>query len=380
MSDIGLTDRVYLERVRQFYGHAIGNVTSALVGAVFIAIILHSAETSVDILSAWFSFVLLSTCIILIVQSRFRKSVLTPTNANRWVAARLISSGLIGLSYGVAPFLLPETVAIQFEMFLFIILATMVSIATTAFTMMPLHYFVLNSVTMIPLTIYLFGKPEFLHQVLLASAIFWQILVLSKALRVSKTSINAIFLNEQLSDEVEGHKKTKNELKHMATHDGLTGLPNRRLLMERLELIVQQANRYNRSIALMFLDLDDFKSINDTYGHNAGDVVLQEIAHRLEVQARESDIVARLGGDEFVAVYSDLKDKEQEPTTLAQRIIDALAEPVLLPNGEALLVGTSIGIATYPGDSSDTDDLIKAADRAMYIAKENGKNQFAFSG
>ena len=129
-----------------------------------------------------------------------------------------------------------------------------------------------------------------------------------------------------------------------------------------------------------FLDLDGFKTINDSYGHDAGDVVLREVADRLKRHARDTDTVARLGGDEFVLVYSELEDSDRETSLLAQRVLDSLEEPISLSASDAERITASIGIAIYPDDSADTNGLVKAADGAMYHVKAKGKNHFAYAG
>jgi diguanylate cyclase (GGDEF)-like protein/PAS domain S-box-containing protein len=183
----------------------------------------------------------------------------------------------------------------------------------------------------------------------------------------------------ELSEEVERRREAEEQLRHMATHDGLTGLPNRRLLMDRLDAILSRAHRYQKHAAIVFVDLDGFKAVNDTHGHDAGDALLKEVASRLQDQTRETDTVARMGGDEFVLAYTDMVDGRTEATLLAKRILNALAKPVALPNGKTGHVGGSIGIALFPDDAKDAEDLMKAADEAMYVVKAKGKNNFVFA-
>ncbi|HJP36071.1 MAG TPA: GGDEF domain-containing protein [Gammaproteobacteria bacterium] len=378
--NITLADRAYLERVRLFFGHGVENVISALLGGLLIALVMRSAGVPLAVTASWLGVIAGFSCLVVIIERRFANDVLTIGNANRWVATRTASGGFIGITYGAAPFLFPDSVAIYHEMFTFIILSAMVSISSTSYTLMPYYYLTLNCVTMVPLSIYLLRRPEAIHTLLLTTAILWQVLVLTKAWRVSKTSIAALSLNEQLREEIDEHMRTKEKLQRMATHDGLTGLPNRRLLMERLDVVVKQARRYKRTVAVMFLDLDGFKTINDSYGHDAGDVVLREVADRLKRHARDTDTVARLGGDEFVLVYSELEDSDRETSLLAQRVLDSLEEPISLSASDAERITASIGIAIYPDDSADTNGLVKAADGAMYHVKAKGKNHFAYAG
>ncbi|HEX8988291.1 MAG TPA: EAL domain-containing protein [Rhodocyclaceae bacterium] len=161
-------------------------------------------------------------------------------------------------------------------------------------------------------------------------------------------------------------------IEHQATHDNLTGLANRTLLHDRIAQSIAFARRSGRSVAVMLLDLDHFKHVNDAFGHSAGDDLLKEVANRLRACVRESDTVARLGGDEFVIVLSDLSDAD-DVDAIAQKITDALKEPVHVGQREAY-VGASIGISLYPRDGEHGETLLRNADIAMYRVKEHGRN------
>ncbi|MBE0612039.1 MAG: GGDEF domain-containing protein [Burkholderiales bacterium] len=165
-------------------------------------------------------------------------------------------------------------------------------------------------------------------------------------------------------------------VEYIAYHDSLTTLPNRSLFSKLLGHSISQAHRYKRQLAVLFLDLDHFKNINDTLGHEAGDQLLREVAARLKNCLRDSDTVARLGGDEFVVMLSEL-DVEKYAATVARKILAAVAGPFVLA-GQARSVTASIGISTYPQDGLDEQTLTKNADVAMYKAKEGGKNNFRF--
>ena len=164
----------------------------------------------------------------------------------------------------------------------------------------------------------------------------------------------------------------------MATHDILTGLPNRRLLMDRIDSAIHRAYRERQKVALLFIDLDGFKSINDNHGHDAGDVVLKVVAERLSGLTRETDTVARLGGDEFVVVYTDVKEKREVPA-LGKNILAALAAPVILSQEHEGMIGGSIGIALYPDNGNEGEAVLKAADDVMCAVKRQGKNSYLFA-
>ena len=171
-------------------------------------------------------------------------------------------------------------------------------------------------------------------------------------------------------------KQAEEDLRRMAHQDALTGLPNRRFFAEALEGAIARAARHGHRVALLVLDPDRFKLVNDTLGHAAGDQLLQEVARRLKARLRAEDLVARLGGDEFTVVMEELSDDE-DAAHLAGKLIEALAEPVVL-EGREVAPSVSIGIALYPDDAQTVADLGRAADAAMYRAKERGRHTFEF--
>jgi diguanylate cyclase (GGDEF)-like protein len=175
------------------------------------------------------------------------------------------------------------------------------------------------------------------------------------------------------ADEMVAHAA---RIEHLAYHDGLTTLPNRRLFSTLLERSITQARRYGRKLAVLFLDLDRFKNINDTLGHEAGDQLLTEVSTRLKGCVRESDTVARLGGDEFVVLMPELDD-ERAAADVARKILAAVARPLTLV-GQDICITASVGICVYPRDGLDEQTLTMNADIAMYQAKREGKNTFQF--
>jgi len=178
--------------------------------------------------------------------------------------------------------------------------------------------------------------------------------------------------------DITGRKQAEQKLEEMATHDFLTGLPNRRLLLDRFTIAAALAHRNKDRIAVMSLDLDNFKSINDTFGHDAGDQVLKVISTRLVRILRASDTFARVGGDEFISVMMET-DHIEGATAIAQKILDSFTEPLSIA-GHQLHLSTSIGLAIYPEDGEDLETLTKKSDAAMYYSKSHGRNQFKFYG
>jgi diguanylate cyclase (GGDEF)-like protein/PAS domain S-box-containing protein len=178
--------------------------------------------------------------------------------------------------------------------------------------------------------------------------------------------------------DITTRKRAEGEVLHLATHDALTDLPSLRLAMDRLAMAFGQARRHRTAAAVMFIDLDGFKAVNDTLGHDAGDRVLKQVAQRMLFCLRETDTVARVGGDEFLVIAAELNGSA-DAARIAEKVIRAVSQPVITGRGQQAVVGASIGIALYPDNSEDVDQLIKLADEAMYRIKNSGKNGFVFA-
>jgi diguanylate cyclase (GGDEF)-like protein/PAS domain S-box-containing protein len=178
------------------------------------------------------------------------------------------------------------------------------------------------------------------------------------------------------AQDVSSRIESEERLQHVATHDSLTGLPNRVLLQERLTRGIARARRAGRRVAILFLDLDRFKNVNDSLGHRVGDLLLQQIGRRLEDSIRATDTLARLGGDEFIVVIDQFDDPEV-PGAVAVKLLDTIAQPLHIEDHE-IYVTASVGISMFPDDGGDGEELFKNADVAMYRAKETGKNTVQF--
>jgi diguanylate cyclase (GGDEF)-like protein/PAS domain S-box-containing protein len=188
--------------------------------------------------------------------------------------------------------------------------------------------------------------------------------------------------------DITEQKKAEEQIRQLAYYDSLTNLPNRRFYKEVLFRALKHAARYQKIFAVLFIDLDNLKQVNDTFGHDMGDKVLKEVAGRLEHCLRESDYLARqckdgtkstvsrIGGDEFIVLLSEIAN-EQNAVCVSQRILKDLSKPYTLKGQEAH-ISASIGIALYPKDGNDPEKLLKNADMAMYSAKEKGKNNYQF--
>jgi diguanylate cyclase (GGDEF)-like protein/PAS domain S-box-containing protein len=186
------------------------------------------------------------------------------------------------------------------------------------------------------------------------------------------TITHFVSTGKDISERIQAQER----LQHMAHHDALTDLPNRNLFLDRLQQSLTRARWHNRLVAVMFLDLDRFKNINDTLGHNVGDQLLLQLSERLNKSVRDGDTIARFGGDEFAILLDDI-DSDSHISSLAEKLLDTMAEPFKI-NKQELFVTASIGVSIFPNDGEDSDTLLRNADVAMYRAKDLGKNNYQF--
>jgi diguanylate cyclase (GGDEF)-like protein/PAS domain S-box-containing protein len=196
-------------------------------------------------------------------------------------------------------------------------------------------------------------------------------------LNVLRNPDGSVYRYIKIASDITDRKRLDDQVWKLANYDAVTNLPNRRLFLDRLQHEIKKCHRSGESLALFFIDLDRFKEVNDEFGHDVGDWLLVEAAHRISSCIRSTDIVARQGGDEFVVLLTSLTETSQVEI-VAGSITELLARPFHLGDVEVNISG-SIGIATYPHDAADEKALIKKADEAMYTAKREGKNRFSYA-
>ena len=183
-------------------------------------------------------------------------------------------------------------------------------------------------------------------------------------------------VSREINGMLDELQKVEEEVKYQANHDALTGLANRRLLSELIQHAIYHAGRYGKNMAVMFMDIDAFKTINDTMGHDFGDKILKEVSDRLLKSLRKSDILARIGGDEFIILIENV-DNFERVKTIANNILNKFHKAFIIDEKEYRLT-ISIGIAIFPSDGQTSDTLLKNADIALYKSKDKGKDQYSF--
>jgi diguanylate cyclase (GGDEF)-like protein len=193
------------------------------------------------------------------------------------------------------------------------------------------------------------------------------LLVAGLARRLQRRLDVAITEREVFRAELDAACRTTEELRNFANHDGLTGLPNRSLLHDRLGLAITQSHRQGSHLAVLFLDLDDFKRVNDSLGHGSGDSLLVELARRVRTSVRAGDTVARFGGDEFIVLLDELSEA-RDADLVAAKVLDAVQAPYRL-DGHEVSIAASLGVSVYPRDGTSSDELLRSADAAMYREK-----------
>jgi len=371
----GLEERLIVERLNGYYDSLAVSNLAVVFNTLIVAFVLQSPDNRVKVL-CWTLVTLLIAFYRFTSIVRYRRwsPDADDTAARAWYREMLLGVILSGAAWGSAGYLLYDLSDVLNQSVLtFVVAGTCAGaiVSLSAFLEAAAAFLVLS---LLPFLARLLQELNEGTGVLAMLVALYLVLMLVFARRVHRTVVSGLEMT-YLRSEAEA------KVEHQALYDELTGLPNRRLLRDRLDLAVARLRRNQCQAALFFLDLDFFKRINDSLGHGVGDEMLVEVARRLRGLLREEDTAARLGGDEFIVLITDIDGDLERAVALVRRrgeeLRQAIEAPMLL-SGNELRITVSIGVSMLPGDTQDVDDLLRHADTAMYRAKDEGRNTLRF--
>ncbi|MHA7817015.1 MAG: putative bifunctional diguanylate cyclase/phosphodiesterase [Pseudohaliea sp.] len=364
---------LYRERLELYYRSLRASLIAVVVNSSILCWLLWDPARPATLLG-WLLATLLVTVYRGVLAYRFSRTAPAARSARAWYRHAILGALLSGLTWGAAGFLLFSPDNIYNQSLLAFVLAGMCAggvVSLAAFIEASVPFLVL---AIVPYTLRLFLEGNLEAMQLGLMALLYLVLMSVFARRVNETVVGG-FRMSHLRERAEAAAERQ------ALYDDLTGLPNRRLLLDRLRQARARALRHGTGAAVLFLDLDHFKRINDSLGHSAGDEVLVEVSRRLKAELRAEDTACRLGGDEFVILLTELDGTVERgvQTThhIAERIRGAVTRPVTV-QGMQLHLSTSMGASLLPSDSDDIEDLLRHADTAMYRAKDEGRNTIRF--
>ncbi len=365
--------RLFLaDRVTLLYDSLPLALTAVVINGGILAAVQRSV-ISQPLISLWFGSLLAVTLLRfgLYHGYRHRSHSADPVP---WFKLFLIGALGSGLIWGSTAYLMfPERDPVH-QLFVIFVVGGMSAgaVTTLAASFLALLFFLLPAMGPVIFRLYQLDAP--LSDVMAAMLVLFLAMISIAARRSRKLIMESLVRRYE-------HQRTEAAMEHQAHHDSLTELPNRRLLVHRLEQEISRSRRHRFLAAVLFIDIDRFKTINDSLGHSVGDSLLREVAMRLKSNVREEDTAARLGGDEFVIILSELGDNDtlvaRKTQRLAEKIENLLSEPYQI-EGHTLHVTPSIGIAMFPVDDADAEEVLKQSDIAMYRAKQLGRNTIQF--
>lgn len=373
--DVDLQRRVMLERLNIAY-ESLGRLFQAVFVAVLVVSSMIWTPQNSNLVALWVAITLLVAATRLYSLRKFRQMSEDEREkrALRLQREYLVGAAMGGISWGLLAVLLWDPSSFELGVLIVLAIAGLCSgsIVTLAASSRAGIVFIAMAMGLLAGRLLYEGGSE--SYAMAGLALLYLVLVGSYTIRASKTLTEGLEMKLLRS-------RAEETIRRQALFDELTGLPNRRLLQDRLSQFVAMAKRHQQRAALLFLDLDHFKRVNDSLGHSIGDELLVEIAQRMRGLLREEDIAARLGGDEFIALIGDLSDDDDSLVAVAQRRAEEIRRVIERPatiRGNEIHVTVSIGISILDANTGQVDDLLRHADTAMYRAKEDGRNTVRF--
>lgn len=372
---VDMQERVFHACIKQYYEQLSFSVVAVIFNTTLLAWVLWGTADDLSV-ALWCIASLSVSAYRIATTLRFRR--LSAEQRERtskfWHRILLVGTGLSGLVWGAASVLFYDpAVLITSTLIAFIIAGNCAGsiVSLSAFAEASILFV---SLCLLPFIARLLVNADGSGQLMAAFAAMFLFMMIAFGRRVNKTVVSGFemqFLRSRAEATVE----------RQALFDELTGLPNRRLLRDRLDQTIARVRRHDKSAALLFLDLDFFKRVNDSLGHRVGDKLLVEIAYRMRALLRREDTAARLGGDEFVALLTDIEGDEGQVHAVVKRRGEELRRAIEAPvdiEGNEIHITVSIGVSMLPGDTDDAEDILTHADTAMYRAKEDGRNTLRF--
>ncbi len=364
---------ILLGQVRLVFASIPFSATSIPIVSVLLTVLLWDVVGHAAIAN-WLSVVFLVSLFRWWQYRRFLKEKPTIEASGRWLQQVLLGAALSGLVWSAAGVLLFSPASMPHQMFLtFVMVGVVAGGVTTLSPLFPAILFFLL-VTLLPLSWSFFVLDTKLGDLMAGLLLFFMLMMLQTSRRLNAIVVDTLTMR---------HEKVMAEetIHHQAFFDELTDLPNRRMLFDYLGQEIARSRRHGYLGAILFLDLDNFKNVNDSLGHALGDKLLEQVAKRLTNRLRKEDIAARLGGDEFVILLSEIGENAKVASARARLLAMELSQLFLQPflvDGHTLYITASVGIVLFPLDESGPGDLLQRADVAMYRAKEDGRDSFRF--
>jgi len=369
--------------VSHVYKQANFSFVASLLGATISVIALYNSQAH-GLLFGWYLVFLLVTLARYLLVRKFLQQLAPEKHFTLWRNLYIFGAILGGLSWGfLVSFLLPYQNAMELTVII-VVIAGVTGGAALVLSGILTAAITYSVCVLLPLAIRLFFVSENAPIILLETAVLiylvYIIIFTIKTNRIISYSIGLQFENDQLLNHLTDAKQeleiTNKKLQHAATHDPLTNLANRNLFETEFSAMLLRAEQEKKVLAVFYLDIDNFKNVNDMYGHHIGDLLLQQIVERVKFKLPEKHIIARLGGDEITIVIEGFTNPDKL-AEIAQQICESFTVPFNVKDC-SILVGISIGISIYPIDGRDTEMVLKNADKAMYYIKERQGNSFHF--
>lgn len=373
--------QVEAELTNLLFRNTRGLHVTTIIGCLLIAALFINTVNPV-VVWLWAAFMVGSEASRALLARRFKRTEIAQADAPEWRRRFAVGNMLTAAGWGSAGVLLFVPGNETLQIILVIIILSAVAVSIPALAADRRLFVIFSLVTVTPLLVRLLWQDSPASLVAAAMLIFLFPLLTAFAMRIARQTVDELGMHfayadlaRELSGEIAVRRQAESRLLDLANFDQLTGLPNRSLLRDRLDQAIKKARRHDGRVAVLFTDLDRFKSINDSLGHHAGDDVLRTISLRLQDCLRAENTVARLSGDEFIIVIDEVENIESV-RAISRRLLMEMSEPITLEDGTDIKLGASIGIAFFPDHGREVEALLQNADIAMYRAKTNGRNTF----